>query len=144
MKTSTLKKFTVEWHGKGLFTHIHSYLSKDEQHAYTQAIEEHTYSEHQKMVIFTGMRLFPNKFENPHYAGFEDPEIEKAIQSLAQHHTRSAGSVGWFENVEGSNMSEKQILLAQLAELRIIKRCVVGTVVIAIVIPLIVGGIISG
>ena len=128
MKTSTLKKFIVEWHGKGLFTHIHSYLSKDEQHAYTQAIEEHTYSEYQNMVIFSGMRLFPHKLKNPHYSGGENPEADKTIESLAQQHTRS---VGWFENVEGSGLTEKQILLAQLAELRIIKRCVVGTVVIA-------------
>ena len=48
-----MKKYTVEWHGKGLTPHIHTYLSKDEQHAYTQAIEDHTYSEYQNMVIFS-------------------------------------------------------------------------------------------
>ena len=139
-----MKKYTVEWHGKGLPPHIHTYSSKDKQHAYTQGIEEHTYSEYRNMVIFTGMRLFPNKFKNPHYGEGEHPETEKAIQSLAQQPTTSDDSVGWFENVEGSSLTEKQILLAQLAELRTIKRCVVGTVVIAIVIPVIVGGIISG
>ena len=52
---------------------------------------------------------------------------------------RSDGSVGWFENVEGSHLSEKQILLAQLAELRTIKRCVVCTILIVIVIPIVFG-----
>ena len=71
-------------------------------------------------------------------------KTKNAKESHSQLPAASDCSVGWFENVEGSTLTEKQILLAQLAELRIIKRCVVGTVVIAIVIPFIVGGIISG
>jgi len=139
-----MKKYTVEWHGKRLTPHIHTYLSKDEQDAYTQAIKEHTYSGYRNMIIFSGVRLFPHKNKNPHYGVGENPEADKTIESLAQQHTRSDGSVGWFENVEGFSLTEKQILLAQLHELRTIKRCVVGTVVIAIVIPVIVGAIISG
>ena len=49
----------------------------------------------------------------------------------------------WFKRIERASLAQNEILLAQLAEVRIIKRCVVCTVVIAIVIPFIVGEIIS-
>jgi len=65
---------------------------------------------------------------------------EKAVDFNA----RSDGSVGWYEILGESVISDRGILLAQLHELRTIKRCVVCIIIIVIVIPLIVGAIISG
>ena len=76
-------------------------------------------------------------FDNPHHKKLKE-------ESRSEQTVKTDGSVGWYENLGESSLSDRDILLAQLHELRTIKRCVVGTVVIAIVIPVIVGGIISG
>jgi hypothetical protein len=122
--------------------------AENHQDAFNMATKQSGFDHCPIICIFSGWAYYfgfgLHWYSNPNYKRPEKLDIEKPKESRSEQPERSDGSVGWFENVEGSHLTEKQILLAQLAELRIIKRCVVGTVVIAIVIPVIVGGIISG
>ena len=147
-----MKKYQVEWHNKknGEAFEVRAIDGENHQDAFYKATEKWSFEDYPVISIssssgwgvLVGMNV--HWFQNPNYAGPEDVDVTKVLESPPQQPERSDGSVGWFEKVEGSSLTEKQILLAQLAELRIIKRCLVGTVVIAIVIPVIVGGIISG
>jgi len=107
-------------------------FASDPEDAVEQLIETFPNTKHRAIRI-TGQGMKKLVFQNPNYAQPE-PCADGAKDLRARLRARS----------DGSAMTEKQILLAQLAELRTIKRCVVSTVVIVIVIPLIVGVIVSG
>jgi hypothetical protein len=134
-----MKSYTVEWlrgTNAGLPPVTKYIVEADDVHdAFNKATGKYKLSAYRG--IFISWDDGNERFDNPHYDhNYVDPA--KAVTEKID------GSVGWYENLGESSFSDRDILLAQLHELRTIKRCVVGTVVIAIVIPLIVGGIISG
>jgi len=118
--------------------------AKNPNNAFKIAVEKWQHPEHPLICIYTELRYNPTWYNNPHYVGLKVRDGEHGMKRRSQQPTRSDSSIRWFERIEGASLTQNEILLAQLAELRIIKSCVVGTVVLVIVIPLIVGGIISG
>ena len=78
-------------------------------------------------------------FPNPNYIEPKISVVEKAKESRPEQPAGTDGSVGWYENLDESDLSDRDILLAQLHELRTIKRCVVCTILIVIVIPIVFG-----
>ncbi len=78
---------------------------------------------------------------NPHYVAHEKVLLTK--ESRPKQHAGTGGSVGWYENLGEKSLSDRGILIAQLHELRTIKRCVVCTILIVIVIPIVFGVITS-
>ena len=94
-----------------------------------------------------------NSFQNPNYVApkistgrlyhhserVSRPVVEKVKESRPEQPTKPDGSVGWYENLGESVLSDRDFLIAQLHELRTIKRCVVCTILIVIVIPVVFG-----
>ena len=145
-----MNEYEVEWSGakKGNpITHIVKANNEDE--AFALAVSEHKFPGYPEINMMWGWGGCNDKrFKNPHYdaqcTGLEKIEAKPIKESRLQQPARSDGSIRWFERIEGASLTQNEILLAQLTELRIIKQCVVGTVVLVIVIPSIVGVIISG
>ena len=143
-----MKEYTVEWIGAETEDSVvHTIEAENYRDAFDTATKNHKYPYHPRISVCGDGFLDNDELDNPHYG--EEAKKPATLggggyTSQSQQPEISDGSVGWFEKVDGSSLTEKQILLAQLNELRTIKRCVVSTVVIVIVIPLIVGGIVSG
>ena len=114
--------------------------------AFRKAVEDHTNASHPNIYVYRGWGVFDhNEFINPHHPENQNTlssKIRKQTQSVdhlsREPSVRADGSIGWFERIDGTSLTEKQILLAQLNELRVIKRCVVGTVVVAVFIPIVI------
>ncbi len=140
-----MKEYIVEWFGKGEISITKFFDAESESDAFDQAVKRYKNPKYSTICISWDGCADWVEFNNPHF-GSDRADLESENRKFGRSikPTRSDGSVGWFENAEGSTMTEKQILLAQLAELRTIKRYVVSTVVIVIVIPIIVGGLVSG
>jgi hypothetical protein len=144
-----MMEYEVEWSSNMWSKEIrHTIWAEDEDHAYRNAIEKYTYPEYSHIGIFIVGGDTVKGFDNPHHKKLKEEskrEGTKGVEeSRSEQTVKTDGSVGWYENLGESSLSDRDILLAQLHELQTIKRCVVGTVVIAIVIPVIVGGLISG
>ena len=144
-----MKKYEVEWSSTKWSREIrHTIEATDEDHAYRIAIEKYSYPEYSHIGVFILSEGTVKEFDNPHHKKpkneSEKVKAESRKESRPESPLTSDGSVGWFKRIERASLYQNEILLAQLAELRTIKRCVVGTVVLVIVIPTIVGVIISG
>ena len=124
-----MKNYTVEWWSNRIEA-SHKIEASSENEAYKIAIDKFTYEEYPRILISTGWGLSPVNFENPHHP---------LNKSRPEQPARPDGSVGWSENLGESSLSDRGILLAQLHELRTIKRCVVCTILIVIVIPIVFG-----
>ena len=142
-----MKKYKVVWIGAkehGPITHFFEGPSIDA--AFKEAVKTHQYPEHRTIYIVWHWGLFGKHLDNPHNPNCVAPKIsvvEKAKESRPQQPARTDGSVGWYDNLGKSSLSDRDILLAQLHELRTIKRCVVCTILIVIVIPIVFGVIAS-
>ena len=159
-----MKKYTVEWIGaQAEDSIVHTIEAENYRDAFDIATKCHKYPLHPRIFVFGDGFMDNDELDNPHYA-----EPRKAdTKTIGEPHSRRTtplsqpaptvsheesslrtiskrdGSVGWFENIDGSSLTEKQILLAQLSELRMIKRCVVGTIVIVVIIPFVMVAILA-
>ena len=117
--------------------------------AFKKAVEKWKYPEFALICIDSGLgynAVFGYSstwFNNPHYVELKQEGKEKGKKVRSLQPARPDGAIGWFEKIEDANLTQNDILIAQLEELRIIRRCVVGTVVLVVVIPIILATIIS-
>ena len=78
--------------------------------------------------------LWSEKHEE--YGVFDRKDIRIMIDNrMSRPQKKGDGSVSSYENLAESNFSDREILIAQLNELRTIKRCVVSVILIVIIIP---------
>ncbi len=136
-----MKKFTVEWYGINLPRITHVIKADAENDAHEKAMEQYRYPEYPDMYVWVDEEEY-KQFYNTHY----DPDYivpKKSKESRPGQPAGTDGSVGWYENLGEKSLSDRDILIAQLHELRTIKRCVVCTILIVIVIPIVFGVIAS-
>jgi hypothetical protein len=163
-----MKKFEVEWHGIDLPRITHVIKADAESDAFDKAMEQYRYPAYPDVYVWVDeeeYKQFSNTHYDPHYivpkkiqesrpeqpARFdlpyylvrfvrEFPAFPRLRLKLSKKtRAKPDGSVGWYENLGKSSLSDRDILLAQLHELRTIKRCVVCTILIVIVIPIVFG-----
>ena len=121
-----MKKYKVEWYCVNLPLITHVIEADTEDDAFDKAVEKYEYHEYTTLYIKWGYKV--RDFANPHNPNYVAPKKPVA---------GTDGSVGWYENLGESSLSDRDILLAQLHELQTIKRCVVCTILIVIVIPIV-------
>ena len=151
-----MKKYKVQW----VMSKIEGAIgltveAKNCRDAFNIVVREHENSSHPYIYVYSGWGLFDHKeYSNPHYVQPQTakPQVDDEARTqqpaptdgrVARSGGSTDGSDGWFEKIDGSSLTEKQILLAQLSELRMIKRCVVGTVVIVVIIPFVMVAILA-
>ena len=133
-----MKKYTVEWLGAQTGDSVvHTIEAENNQDAFDAAAKNYKYPSHPRIEVCGGFFNKIEVFDNSHF----DPNYVEPVEEDSKMATipRSDGSVGWYENLGENSLSDRGILLAQLHELRTIKRCVACTALIVIVIPVVFG-----
>ena len=148
-----MKKYEVEWrkHGSTNAEYAHQFEASNFEDAWEKASTKHLYGECDYLYVECTNSKVMKRFGNPHHSAYVPPHRTAREKTSHQQHSQQSapteqpagtdGSVGWYENLGESSLSDRDILLAQLHELRTIKRCVVCTILI--VIPIVFGVIAS-
>ena len=135
-----MKKYKVVWISAKEHDPItHFFEGPSINAAFKEAVKKHQYPEYDEIYIVWHWGLFGKHLDNPHNRDTQKAGSEKVEKSHPGQPAGTDGSVGWYENLGKSSLSDRDILLAQLHELRTIKRCVVCTILIVIVIPIVFG-----
>ena len=103
-----MKIYTVEWSGKDLDTRTHDYMANNAQAAYSQATQEHSYTEYNLVTVYAGIKLFPNKFENPHHPNSEVQSQESKL--TAKQESRGGASLAPAEQGQTADLTGIQFV----------------------------------
>ena len=135
-----MTKYEAQW-SPSRNTIIHTIEAENENDAFDKAVSTYKYPATKHVWVSWDGGLKDKRFDNPHF----DPNYVEPVEEDSKMATipRPDGSVGWYENLGEKSLSDRDILIAQLHELRTIKRCVVCTILIVIVIPIVFGVIAS-
>ena len=132
-----MKKYDCFYEHNGMFRNGKTVEAESAEDALRVFTESSPNEEYPTVRIEWGWGILGiSSFLNPNY---NEPQKAEADEQPPQQPARTDGSVGWYDKLGKSSLSDRDILLAQLHELRTIKRCVVCTILIVIVIPIVFG-----
>ena len=119
-----MKEYKLIWRGASKGNIEHTIAAGSAEDAYKTATEKYHYPEHDVIECIWDNGRSDKLFSNPHnISGRKGPPVTQTAETYIR--------VGWWDNLRNKRMSEKQIIMAQLEELRTIKRVVVVFIVCA-------------